>query len=142
MRKILLLLAVTVAGLGIGGGAAYGTALFLAPPAPAASDGPSSFVPAGKVLAPLVLKDGRLAGYVTFEIQVEVAEEEAESVQARMPLLLNAINMRTFKAPLAAGPDGLLPNIGLFRNLVMEASNEAFGKGVVRRAAVTQAVPA
>ena len=42
----------------------------------------------------------------------------------------------------AAGPDGLLPTIGLFRKVVIEAAYEAFGKGVVVRAAVTQATPA
>jgi hypothetical protein len=141
VRKLLLLLLIGAAGLGVGGGAAYGTSRLLGPAAPRDTHGPSAFVPAGKVLAPLVFKDGRLSGYVSFDLQLEVDGAAAEDVQERLPLLLNAINMRTYKTPMAAGPDGMLPNIGVFRKVVMDASVEAFGKGVVRRAAVTQATP-
>jgi hypothetical protein len=141
MRKFLLLLSVAIAGLGVGGGAAWATSIFLAPPAAADPAGPAVFVPAGKVLAPLVTKDGRLAGYESFKVELEVSGDDAETVQARLPLLLNAINMRTYKTPMAAGADGLLPNLGTFRKLVMDAADEAFGKGVVRRAAITEATP-
>ncbi|QAY76615.1 hypothetical protein [Sphingosinicella sp. BN140058] len=141
MRKLLIMLSVTIAGLGVGGGAAYATSMFLAPPAPADHSGPTAFVPAGKILAPLVLKDGRLSGYVSFTVELEVGADVAEDVQTRLPLLLNAVNMRTYKTPMAAGPDGLLPDIGTFRKVVMAAADEAFGKGVVRRAAITQANP-
>ena len=141
MRKLLLLITVTIAGLGVGGGAAWGTSLFLAPPAAADPGGPSAFVPAGKVLAPLVLKDGRLSGYVTFKLELEVSADDTARVTAQLPLLLNAINMRTYKAPMAAGRDGLLPDLGLFRTVVMQAAAEAYGKGVVRRAAITEASP-
>jgi len=141
MRKFLLLLSVAVAGLGVGGGAAWATSMFLAAPPPADTSGPSAFVPAGKVLAPLVLKDGRLSGYVSFTVELEVGADTAEEVQAKLPLLLNAINMRTYKTPMAAGPDGLLPNLGTFRKVVMESADEAFGKNVVRKAAITQANP-
>lgn len=140
MRKLLLMLAVAVAGLGVGGGGAWATSMFLAPPVADAA-GPAVFVPAGKVLAPLVSKDGRLAGYESFTVELEVSAGTAEDVQARLPLLLNAINMRTYRTPMAAGPDGLLPNIATFRKVVMEAADEAFGKGVVRRAAITEARP-
>ena len=68
MRKFLLLLSVSVAGLGVGGGAAWGTSMMLGPPAPADSSGEAAFVPAGKVLAPLVFADGRLSGYVSFNL--------------------------------------------------------------------------
>jgi hypothetical protein len=115
--------------------------MFLAPPAAPDPAGPAVFVPAGKVLTPLVSKDGRLAGYESFKVELEVNADRAEDVQARLPLLLNAINMRTYRTPMAAGPDGLLPNIATFRKVVMEAAEEAFGKGVVRRAAITEATP-
>jgi hypothetical protein len=56
--------------------------------------------------------------------------------------LLHAINMRTYRTPMAAGPDGMLPDISVFRKIVMDAAPEAFGPKVVRLVAVTQAVPA
>jgi len=146
MKKILFPLLVLLSGAGVGGGAAYGTGMLVGPRAAhapeKAEDVPTSFVPAEKIMAPLVMPDGRLAGYVSFDIQLEVAADEAETVTARLPLLLHAINMRTYRTPMAAGPDGLLPDLGTFRTLVMQAAPEAFGKDVVRRVAVTQAVPA
>lgn len=145
MKKILLPLAVLIAGTGVGGGAAYGTSMLLGPPTPATDEptpADTAFVPTTKILAPLVMSDGRLSGYVAFEVQLEVAADEAEVVAARMPLLLHAINMRTYRTPMAAGPDGMLPDLGMFRQLVMDAAPEAFGKGVVKRAAITGAVPA
>lgn len=146
MKKFLLPLGVLIAGAGVGGGAAYGTGLLLgpAPAAGAAEPAPAdmSFVPTAKIIAPLVMTDGRLSGYVAFEVQLEVAADEAERVAARMPLLLHAVNMRTYRTPMAAGPDGMLPELGVFRKVVMEAAVEAFGKGVVRKAAITGAVPA
>ena len=141
MRKFLLLLCVSIAGLGIGGGAAWGTSMLLGPAQPSDSFGEASFVPAGKVLAPLVFADGRLSGYVSFNLELEVRADQAESVQARLPLLLNAINMRTYKTPMAAGPDGMLPDLSVFRKVVLEAAAESLGKDVVRRAAITQATP-
>lgn len=147
MKKILFLLVVLLAGLGLGGGAAYATVMLLGPQAPKAAtaahdDGEKSFVDAGKVLAPLVFADGRLSGYVQFSIQLEVPADKAEFVTARLPLLLHAINMRTYRTPMAAGPDGLIPDLETFRKVVMTAAPEAFGAGVLRKVAVTQANPA
>jgi hypothetical protein len=146
MKKILFLLVTLLAGLGLGGGAAYATVMLLGPPASAAKSHADevepSFVDAGKVLAPLVFADGRLSGYVQFQIQLEVPADKAEFVTARMPLLLHAINMRTYRTPMAAGPDGLIPDLETFRKVVMAAAPEAFGAGVLRKVAVTQANPA
>lgn len=145
MKKILLPLAVLIAGTAVGGGAAYGTGLLVGPAEPAsakAAPADSSFVPTAKILAPLVMPDGRLSGYVAFEVQLEVAADDAEFVTVRLPMLLHAINMRTYRTPMAAGPDGMLPNLAVFRKVVMESSKEAFGAGVVRVAAITQATPA
>jgi hypothetical protein len=146
MKKILFLLVVLLAGLGLGGGAAYATVMLLGPGAPAAAaahdEAEPSFVDAGKILAPLVFADGRLSGYVQFQVQLEVPADKAEFVTARMPLLLHAINMRTYRTPMAAGPDGLIPDLETFRKVVMAAAPEAFGAGVLRKVAVTQANPA
>lgn len=145
MKKLLLPLAVLIAGTAVGGGAAYGTGLLIGAPKPkaaAAEPADTSFVPTAKILAPLVTMDGRLAGYVAFEVQLEVASDQAEFVTARMPLLLHAINMRTYRTPMAAGPDGLLPDLAMFRKVVTDAAPEAFGSGVVRKVAITGAVPA
>nr|WP_294815818.1 hypothetical protein [uncultured Sphingomonas sp.] len=145
MKKTLFLLAILLAGLGLGGGAAYATVLLLGPRAPVAgAHAPvePSFVDAGKILAPLVFADGRLSGYVQFQVQLEVPADKAEFVAARLPLLLHAINMRTYRTPMAAGPDGLIPDIETFRKVVMAAAPEAFGAGVLRKVAVTQANPA
>ena len=149
MKKILFLLIVLVAGLGLGGGAAFATMLALGPrhvetaaEKEADDDAKASFVPTGKILAPLVFADGHLAGYVQFDVQLEVAEDKAEFVTDRLPLLLHAINMRTYRTPMAAAPDGMLPDLEVFRKLVLQASREAFGAAIVRKVAVTAASPA
>lgn len=143
MKKMLFLIAVLLAGLGLGGGAAMATAMLLGPKGAAAhADAAPTFVDGGKVLAPLVFADGRLSGYVQFQIQLQVPEDKTGFVTARLPLLMHAINMRTFRTPMAAGPDGLLPNIDVFRKVVLDSAPEAFGHGVVRKVAVTQATPA
>lgn len=147
MKKFLLPLGVLLAGSGVGGGAAYATRMFVGAPA-AAKETPApeakdlAFVPATNVMAPLVTGDGRLAGYVQFEVQLEVAADKVDFVTARLPLLLHAINMRTYKTPMAAGPDGMLPDLSTFRAIVMAAAPEAFGQHVVKTTAITQAVPA
>ncbi|MEP9359808.1 hypothetical protein [Sphingomonas sp. KR3-1] len=149
MKKILFMLVVGFAGLGLGGGAALATLMLLGPrPAHAATaptedaDAKPVFVPVDKLLAPLVSDDGRLTGYVQFQFNLEVAEDKSQDVTARLPLLLHAINMRTFKTPMAAGKDGLIPGLDAFRKVVEVSANEAFGAGVVRKVAITQATPA
>lgn len=146
MKKILVPLGVLILGAGVGGGAAFGTNMIVGGKASAAGSGvaapePTSFVPARKVIAPLVMPDGRLSGYVSFDVELQVPADKAEEVTAKLPLLLHAINMRTYRTPLAAGPDGMLPNIGVFRKVVEDAAPEAFGNAVLRRAAITQAAP-
>jgi hypothetical protein len=140
MKKALFLLGIIVAGLLLGGSAAYATLALLGPKG-GRQAGPS-FVDAGKVLAPLVFADGRLSGYVQFQIELEVPQDQMAFVTARLPLLFHAINMRTYRTPMAAGPDGLIPDIETFRQVVMAAAPEAFGAGVLRKVAVTQANPA
>lgn len=146
MKKALFLLIVLLAGLGLGGGAAFATMLVLGPSHEAegakAEDVKVNFVPAGKVLAPLVFADGHLAGYVQFDVELEVPQDKSEFVTERLPLLLHAINMRTYRTPMAAAPDGMLPDIEVFRKVVLQAAQEAFGAPIVRKVAVTAASPA
>jgi len=143
VKKLLLPLAVLVAGLGAGGGAAVAARHVLGPPAPRAPKvEPKAFVAAEKIVAPLVLPDGRLAGYVGFDAALEVSASAEARVTAELPLLLNAINMRTYRTPLASGPDGSLPDIRVLRRVVMESAAEGLGRGTVSRVAITRAEPA
>lgn len=143
IKRIVIGLAALAAGTGVGIGGAYAARQFLPQAIP--DLGPTKveteFVPTGTMLAPLTFPDGRLSGYVSFECQVEVAKGKAEDVTGQLPLLLNAVNMRTYRTPLASGPDGLIPGVEAFRRVVMDAAVEVYGKDLVRRVVVTQAAP-
>ncbi len=142
VRKLMPVVAL-IGGVGVGGGSAMATLHFAGPPGPARAEPatPTGFVPVPKILAPLVLPDGGLAGYVSFDVALEVPEAEVAAVTLKLPLLFNAINMRTYRTPLATGPAGQLPDIARLRAVVMEATPEAFGPGIVKRVAVTRAEP-
>ncbi|MDR6853476.1 hypothetical protein J2Y54_002996 [Sphingomonas sp. BE123] len=148
MKKILFPLILLITGAAIGAGGGYATTLFLAPPAGAtgkpepAEEEPGTFVTVPQMTAPLVLKDGKLSGYAKFEIQLEVSESDAAAVTARLPFLQHAINLRTFKVPMAAGADGMLPDLDNFRRVVIEAAREAIGPDKVRKVTITKAEPA
>lgn len=148
MKTLPLAVIVVVAGLAIGSGASFATGLILGGPThtghpPKAAPPPVvTFVPSGKILVPLVFPTGRLAGYVNIEVQLEVAEDKSEFVKARVPFLLNAINMRTFRTPMTSGPDGMLPDLVIVRSVLTAAATEAFGPGIVTRIAIVQATPA
>lgn len=146
MKRIAIGLVVVLAGLGVGGVGAWGAGRFLPQFVGGATHGAekveTEFVPAGEILAPLVFADGRLSGYANFECELEVREGQAEEIGGRLPLLLNAVNLRTYRAPLASGPDGQVPGLDAFRRVVMEAAAEVYGKDVVRSVAVTRASPA
>lgn len=142
MKTVALGALVLLAGLGVGGGGAIGVTVgrdLLAARAKAVV--PPTFLATGPLLMPLVLPDGRLTGYVSVTAQLEVDPEAVPDLQARLPLLLHAVNLRAYRQPLAAGPDGMLPDIEGARRLIAAAAGEAFGPKVVRRVAVTQAVP-
>lgn len=146
MKPLLLFPILLVGGAGVGGGTAFAVRALLPTgaeaPAQKAAAPETVFTSAGKILAPLVSGDGRLSGYYLFDVQLETDEADVAFVTARLPLLLNAINMRTFRAPMASGPDGMLPNLDVFRRIVLESATEAFGPNHVRRVVVTQAAPA
>ena len=147
IKKVIMPLALLAGGVGTGGGAAYATGMLLGPPAPetagAAKVEPTTLVEVDDVMAPLVLPDGqRLAGYVSFTLALKVPEEKAEDVTARLPMLRHEINMRTYRKPMASGPDGTLPTLEVFRDIVQEAADVAYDKGTVSAVAIASARPA
>ncbi|MBW4330423.1 hypothetical protein KY084_05990 [Stakelama sp. CBK3Z-3] len=144
MKKLLLPLILVLLGAGVGAGSGYGANLLLGAPqggAESQAEVKTVFVPLPRMVAPLVLADGHLSGYAAFELQLEVGEDDAERVTQRLPFLQHAINLRTYRTPIAAGVDGAIPDIDKFRRVVMDAAKESMGPGTVRRVAVTQAVP-
>lgn len=134
----------------IGGGTAgaaggYGVLTLLGKPSAAAQPVKTEatlFVPTGSILAPIVASDGHLSGYGRFEVQLEVSQSTEAEVTAKLPLFLHAVNLRTYKSPMASGPDDLMPELTLFRTILMQAAHETWGEGVVRNAAITAAAPA
>lgn len=137
--------ALALAGIASGAGGAFaavqtlGVASHQEPPAEAPE---TVFVKVEDVLTPLTNRDGSLAGYAAMTLELEVVADDAEDIAARQPLIRHALTMRTYRTPLAAGPDGLLPDLERFRALAVAAAEEAYGKGTVRRVAITRAVPA
>lgn len=140
MKKLLGGVVALILGVGVGGASAYGVGL-IRPEDGRAVVTKTEFVPTGTMLAPLIFPDGRLSGYVSFEVQLEVAAGEGEAVKAQLPLLLNAVNMRTYRTPMASGRDGLIPGLDAFRKVVLDAAGETYGADKVRRVVVTQASP-
>lgn len=147
IKQILMPMVLLVAGVGVGSGCAFATVRLLGPPetvtaTPPAPE-PPKFVEVDDVVAPLVLPDGeRLAGYVSFGLALQVSEDRAEDVTARVPLLRHEINMRTYRTPMSSGPDGTLPTLEIFRQIVRESADVAFGKGTVTTVAISRATPA
>ncbi|MBP6030894.1 MAG: hypothetical protein KA533_05640 [Sphingobium sp.] len=145
MKKLLLLLILLLLGLSAGAGAAYGIARWLGPPPPKAATKPTEadtlFVPGGTILAPIVASDGRLSGYANFEVQLEVMADREAEVTGKLPLLLHAINLRTWNTPMASGPDHILPDLRVFARIVQTAADEALGHGAVMRVIVMGAKP-
>lgn len=139
MKKLLGMMAVLALGIGVGGASAYGVGLIRSRDGFAVKG--TEFVPTGTMMAPLVFPDGRLSGYVSFEVQLEVPQGQGDAVRAKLPLLMNAVNMRTYRTPLASGRDGMIPGLETFRRVVIDAARETYGPEIVRHAAVTQALP-
>ena len=144
IKTIMIPLALLAGGAGLGSGAAFVTGMLLDPASEGASHaGPTTLVEVDNVMAPLVLPDGqRLAGYVSFRLALQVPEKAAEDVTERIPMLLHEINMRTYRTPMASGPDGTLPTLEVFRAIVQEAADVAFDEGTVSAVAIASATPA
>ncbi|MXP10455.1 hypothetical protein [Pseudoblastomonas halimionae] len=145
IKKMIMPVVLLASGAGTGVGAAYAAAAILGPIGgenSSRSKG-TTLVEVNDVMAPLVLPDGqRLAGYVSFELALQVPEDQAEDVAARLPLLRHEINMRTYRKPMASGPDGTLPTLEVFRAIVQESADAAFEKGTVSAVAIASARPA
>lgn len=146
IKKILLPVALLAGGIGVGSGAAYATGLLfgaIAQPVTAApAAGPKGFVEIENLLAPLVLPDGeRVTAYVAFTVALEVPAGRVEEISARTALLRHEINMRTYRTPMASGPDGMLPTLSIFHDVVRESAIAAFGKDAVSRIAIVRAAP-
>jgi hypothetical protein len=147
MKRILLIALTALGGVSAGGGSGLavlylkGSTQAHAKPT-AINDSELTFEKVDPILAPLVFEDGRLAGYASFTIALEVPLGEVETVRGRLPLLLNAINLRTFKEPLAAGPDGMIPDLEKFKAIVQTSSPQTIGPNIVRRVVIIQATPA
>lgn len=143
MKRLIVLLVLLGIGLGMGAGAAYGVAQLLGPPPPkSAPPKPETvFIALGTLLSPIVAEDGRLSGYANFDVQLEVAADREAEVTSKLPLLLHAINLRTWSAPMASGPDHILPDLRVFAGVVDTAAAKSLGKGAVQRVIITGARP-
>ncbi|EZP48695.1 hypothetical protein [Sphingomonas sp. RIT328] len=140
MQKSLQLLLVPALGLAVGAGGAFAVRVAQLAQESAAQRS-SVFIPAGTILLPLVRPDGHLSGYVNVTTQIEVMTAAQDKVRADMPLLLDAINLRAYRTPLATGADGQFPRIEAFRKLVLESAIATFGADRVRRAVIMQVQP-
>jgi hypothetical protein len=141
MRKAILIPLALLAGGAVGGGAALAVELAFpagGPTVAAAPTAPATFVPVGSILVPVITGDGHLTAYVTIDCSLEVGADQAEAVADRLPLLIHAVNLRTYRRPLATGPDGRLPDVGAFSAIVADSAKAVFGHGTVRRVAVTR----
>lgn len=147
MKRSLIIFATIIGGLLVGGGAGWAALMLLNPQSeavPKLSIGEEqlAFVEVPRMIAPLVDGEGQLMGYNRFVVQLQVPADNAEIMLTKIPLVQDAINMRTFRAPMAAGPDGQRPNLEVFRQTVQQAAEEVYGKKQVRRILVTYAGPA
>lgn len=141
MKRAFIVLTVVALGVCVGGGAAFGTARLLSGKPLITLESPKTFLPTGPITAPLVSSDGRLSGYVLFEAQLEVPGDQINDIRNRLPLLLDATTMRTFKAPMASGPDGMLPNMEVFKGVLEQAARQVYGGDRISRIVITQASP-
>lgn len=145
MKKILILVLMAVGGIGLGAGGGFAALRLLGPPSAhpkAAAPVATVYVTAGRILAPIVASDGRLSGYANFDVSLEVPNDKEAEVTERLPLFLDAVNMRTYRSPMASGPQGVLPDMAVFKKLLMDAAGEALAGESVKRVIVTAASPA
>lgn len=146
MQKIIKPLILLILGLLAGGGGALGVSLLMPPASGKAAAGAHKpeptgvFVAAEPLVVPVANAQGTLSGYVQIIAQVEVAEEQAEAVPARMPFFLHEVNMRLWGRPIAAGLDEMLPDLARFRTVTDAAAKAAFGKGEDGRPVVRSTV--
>ncbi|KQN90035.1 hypothetical protein ASE95_15070 [Sphingomonas sp. Leaf231] len=142
MKKPTFIAIVTIMlGAAAGTGGAWGAARMFGAGALTQPDMSKTFVPVPGIVAPLVAEDGHLLGYLKFDAQLEVPRERTSFVSANIPLLLDAINRQSFAAPIAGGPDGMLPRLPVLHKLMSQASRQTYGADLVSRVAITQISP-
>ncbi len=93
MNKFVIVPAVAVLGIAVGGSAAYGTVRVLSGKPLITLDKPRIFVPTGPITAPLVSADGHLAGYVVFEAQPRLRQSVANELLNGAELCGEAMQM-------------------------------------------------
>lgn len=146
MNKAILIPAVMLAGAATGAASSWGVTQLHGSAGPTEARAQAALPPAedmtfvttGAILIPVTLSDGSLTAYVTIECSLQVGSDQAEGVQARIPLLIHAINMRAFRAPLATGPDQRVPDLQRYRAIVEASAKEVLGSGIVQRIAITK----
>lgn len=146
MKQIIVIILCLLVGLGAGAGGTYAYALNFGLGDKQGPDRPdpkgaNKVLPPFKVRAPITFEDGTLATYAVFKVQLVVKEEAAMKAEEEEAMVINAINMRTFKTPLVKGPDGQIPDVEVFRKIVSAAGTEALGKGVVSNILITDVQP-
>ncbi|MGK2285908.1 flagellar basal body-associated FliL family protein [Pedomonas sp. V897] len=149
-RSRLIALTLLAAGLiaGGGGASAYflltggaGAAAALAPEASETPQAPPAFVSLNRLTVPLVAPGGALSGYVNLDLQLEVGEQDADFVKARMPLVRHAINHRLSTTSVADARNPLLLDYDAAETVLRDAANESLGKPVVRTVQITTVLP-
>jgi hypothetical protein len=144
MNRSLFLVATVVVGIVLGGATGWAASQFLVPmlkPVSKPAQEPTAFLEMPRMLGPIVDQEGRLMGYNQFIVHVEIQTKSDEDLKQWVPLLQDAINMRTFRTPMAVGTDGQRPNLDMLRQMVRAAAEEVLGKKEVRRILITESQP-
>jgi hypothetical protein len=151
MKKILFLLIVLLAGLGLGGGAAFATMLALGPRHEAESrrrqgrcrgregqlraDRQESWRRSSSPTATSPAMSSSISSS-------KWPQDKSDFVTARLPLLLHAINMRTYRTPMAAGARRAASRSRRVPQGRASGRPGSVRRAVVRKVAVTAATPA
>ncbi len=146
MKHLVIIIFALLLGVGSGGSAMY----FLGPTVDRAAQ-PASAAPAlregsvilrpFKVRTPIVYSDGNLSTYVKFSVQLLVTKDFADKANEMQPMVINEINMRTFRTPLAMGPDGQIPNLQVFRDIALASARKVLGRSNVNKVLITDVEP-
>ncbi len=136
-----------IAALGLLFGAASAAGAYVAMGAKIEwTSGPKSietaYVEPGKLLLPLVDREGDLVGYAAVDAKLEVLAADESDARQLLPVLLHEINLVAWQTGLSAGPDGMLLNTRVAEKLYLDAARRTYGKNIVRRVLLTSITPA
>lgn len=98
-------------------------------------------VEVGKMVLPLVDPDGDLVGYLAVDAELVLAASDETRVREELPVLQHEINLRAWKAGLAAGRDHMLLKTAEAERLYESAATKVFGRHVVKRVLLTSILP-